>query len=78
MLSGEGNENGEKNNYNRSNYQKSNFHVQHTVFVHYFAVVLHEYNVKLPETSWLHVLWRKCRVLVHFFFTVVHFHPGGR
>ena len=37
MLSGEGNENGEKNNYNRSNYQKSNFHVQHTFFVHYFC-----------------------------------------
>ena len=26
-------------------------HVQHTFFVHFFAVVLHEYNVKLPETS---------------------------
>ena len=36
-------------------------HVQHTFFVHFFAVVLHDYNVKLPETSWLHVLWRKCR-----------------
>ena len=26
-------------------------HVQHTIFVHFFAVVLHDYNVKLPETS---------------------------
>ena len=29
--------------YNRSN--------QHTFFVHLFSVVLHDYNVKLPETS---------------------------
>ena len=26
-------------------------HVQHSFFVHFFAVVLHDYNVKLPETS---------------------------
>ena len=35
--------------------------MQHTLFVHFFAVVLHHYNLKLSETSWLHVLWRKCR-----------------
>ena len=35
--------------------------MQHTFFVHFFAVVLHDYNVKLPEAFWLHVLWRKCR-----------------
>ena len=29
-------------------------------FVYFFAVVLDDYNVKLPETSQLHVLWRKC------------------
>ena len=23
--------------------------------VHFFAIVLHDYNMKLPETSWLHV-----------------------
>ena len=40
MLSGEGNENGEK----------TTLHVQHTFFVHFFAVVLHDYNVKFPET----------------------------
>ena len=34
--------------------------MQHTFFVHFSAVVLHDYNVKLPEASWLHVLWRKC------------------
>ena len=36
-------------------------HVQHTFFVHFFAVILPDYNVKRPETSYLHVLWRKCR-----------------
>ena len=35
--------------------------MQLTLFVHFFAVVLHDYNMKLPETSYLHVLWRKCR-----------------
>ena len=29
-------------------------------FCIFFAVVLHDYNVKLPETSWLPVKWRKC------------------
>ena len=43
--------------------KKTTLHVQHTIFVHLFAVVLHDYDykVKRPETSWLHVLWRKCR-----------------
>ena len=35
--------------------------MQHTFFVHFFAAVLHDYNVKLPETSQLHILCRKCR-----------------
>ena len=26
--------------------------MQHTFFVHFLAVVLHDYNVKRPETSW--------------------------
>ena len=41
--------------------KKATLHVQHTFFVHFFAVVLHDYNVKLSETSKLHVFWRKCR-----------------
>ena len=63
--------------------KKATLHVQHTFlsgadFVYFFAVVLHN-NVKLPETSWLHVLWRNCRTRsVHFFFTAAHFHLGGR
>ena len=40
--------------------KKATLHVQHTLLVHFFAVVLHDYNVKLPETSGLHVSWRKC------------------
>ena len=31
--------------------------MQHTFFVHFFAVVLHDYNAKLPETF----LWGQCR-----------------
>ena len=44
MLSGEGNEIGLIS-------IKTTFHVRHTYFVHFFAVVLHDYIVKLPETS---------------------------
>ena len=44
--------------------------MQHTFFVHFFAVVLHDYNVKLPETSWLHVLWRKSRACSCSFFSL--------
>ena len=57
MLSGEGNENGENTIIGLFS-KKATLHVQHTFFVLFFAVVLHDYNVKLPETSWLHVLWR--------------------
>ena len=60
MLSGEDNENGDKTTIGLIS-KKTTLHVQHTFFVHFFAVVLHDYNEKLPENSWLHVLWRKCR-----------------
>ena len=50
MLSGKGNENGEKTTIGLSK-TKTILHVQHTFFVHFFAVVLQDYNVKLPETS---------------------------
>ena len=73
MLSGEGNENGKKTTTIGLISKKATLHVQHTFFVHFFAVVLHDCNVKRPslrsarrissllETSWLHVLWRKRR-----------------
>ena len=52
MLSGEGNaaERG-KTTIGLIAKKKTTLHVQHTFFVHFFAVVLHDYNVKLPETS---------------------------
>ena len=31
--------------------KKTTLHEQHTFYIHFFAVVLHDYNVKLPETS---------------------------
>ena len=31
--------------------KKATLHVLHTFFVYFFAVVLHNHNVKLPETS---------------------------
>ena len=52
-----------KNN-NSSHEQKKTLPVQHMhflFFVHFFDVDLHDYNMKRPETSWLHVSWRKCR-----------------
>ena len=74
MPSGEDNENGEKTTIGLIS-KKATLHVQHTFFVHFFAFVLHDYNVKLPETSQLHVLWRKCRKCSRsLFFTAAHFH----
>ena len=43
-------ENGEKTTIGLIN-KKATLHVQHTFFAHFFAFVLHDYNVKLPETS---------------------------
>ena len=63
MLSGEGNTGEQWKTTIGLISKKATLHVQHTFFVHFFAVVLHDYNVKLPETSWLHV-----------FFTEAHFH----
>ena len=49
------------------------------VFVHFFAVVFHDYNVKLPETSQLHILWRKCCMWsCSLFFAAALFQLGGR
>ena len=36
---------------NRALAKKATLHVQHTFVVHFFAAVLHDYSVKLPETS---------------------------
>ena len=51
MLSGEGNAGeGWKTTIGLIS-KKATLHEQHTFFVHFFAVVLHDYYVKLPETS---------------------------
>ena len=50
MLCGEGNENAEKTTV-RLISKIATLHVMHTFFVHFFVVVLHVYDVKLPETS---------------------------
>ena len=47
MLSGEGNENGTIGLISK----KVILHVQHTFFVHFFAVILHGCYGKRPETS---------------------------
>ena len=60
MLIGEGNENGKKPAIGLIS-KKNNFSRAAHFFVDFFAVALHDYNVKLPETSKLHVLWRKGR-----------------
>ena len=69
MLSGEGNENGEKNNYNRSNYQKSNFHVQHTFFVHYFcrcfARIQRETSRNILVTRFVEEMSCSCSLFFH-------------
>ena len=73
MLSGEGNANGEKTTVALIS-KKATLHVHHTFLVHFFAFVLHDYNVKLPET-----LWRKCRTCsCSLFFTAALFHLSGR
>ena len=68
MLSGEGNKNGEKTIGLIS--KKATLHVQHTFFVHFFAVVLHEYNVKLSETSWLRFMEEMSYVFLFIFFSL--------
>ena len=52
MLGGEGNENGEKKTSRSLSLARKQLSTCSTLFfVHFFAVVLHDYNVKLPETS---------------------------
>ena len=46
--------------------------MQHTFFVHFFAVVLHESNVKLSETSCLQLVSRFMEEMSYFFSTGAH------
>ena len=76
MLSGEGNAGERWKTTIGLISKKATLHVQHTFFVHFFAVVLHDYNMKLPETSLLHVLWRKCRTCSYSLYLTRSFSPG--
>ena len=51
MLSGEGNAGERWKTAIGLISKKATLQVQYIFFVHFFAVVLHDYNVKLPETS---------------------------
>ena len=51
MLSGEGNAGERWKTTKGVISKKATLHEQHTFFVYFFAVVLHNHNVKLPETS---------------------------
>ena len=46
--------------------------MQHTFFVHFFAVVLHDQNVKLPESFFMEEM--SYVFSFTFFFTAAHFH----
>ena len=62
-------------NNNRSNQQKQLFTCSTLSLYISLPFFLHNYNVKLPETSSLHVLWRKCRTCTRsLFFTAARFH----
>ena len=75
MLSGEGNAGERRKTTIGLISKKATLHVQHTFFLHFFAVFLHDYNVKLPETSLLQVFWRKCRTCSRsLFLTAARFH----
>ena len=65
MLSGEGNAGERWKTTIGLISKKATLHVQVTFFIHSFAFVLHDYNVKLPKTF----LCRKCRTCSrsHFF-----------
>ena len=55
MLSGNGNKKGQKKSVGLIS-TKTTLHMQHTFIVHFIAIILHNYNAKLPDTSLLHVL----------------------
>ena len=56
--------------------KQTTFHLQHTFMYIFFPVVLHDQNLKLPETR---VMEEMLYVfLFTIFFTVTHFHLSGR
>ena len=83
MLRGDGNKNCKKKKKKKSvgpiSRKKNNFASAAHLFCTFLAVSFYDYNVKLPETSQLHVLWRNvvCVPPVHFFLGHSSVHFGG-
>ena len=78
MLSGEGNENGEKTTICLIS-KKATLHVQHTflyISLPLFCTTITRNFQKLPGYKFYR--GNVVRVLVHIFSTVAHFRPGGR
>ena len=78
MLSGEGNENGEKITIGLIS-KKATLHVQHTflyISCHWFARLQRKTSRKLPGYPFYG--GNVVRVVAHFFFTAAHFHIGSR
>ena len=76
MLSGEGKErwkDGEKTTIGLIS-KKSNFARAAHFFCTFLAVVLHDYNVKLPETSWLPLVTRFMEEMSYVFLFTFSFH----
>ena len=76
MLSGEGNAGERRKTTIDLISKRATLHVQHTFFVHFFAVALHDYNVKLQKLlSYTFYGGNVVRVIVHFFFHCRSFSP---
>ena len=77
MLSGEGNENGEQTTIGLIS-KKTTLHVQYTVFVHFFTVVCTTTTSNIEKLpSYTFYGGNVAPVVVHFF-SLAHFHLGGR
>ena len=77
MLSGQGNKNSERTTMGLIS-KKETLHAQHTFCTFLCCCFnLHDNNVKLPESSLLHVLWRKCHLCsCSLFFHCLSFSPS--
>ena len=58
--------------------KKTTLHVQHTFYVHFFSVVLHDFIVKLSKTSTFYGGNVECVLRLYYFFAAAHLHLGGR
>ena len=96
MLNDGGNENDKTNTQTRKKQYLSlattkkktttTLHVQHTFFLHFFVVVLHDYSVKLSSYTFhggnVRLMFSSKILflvfLLAFFLTAAHFHHTGR